>query len=361
MKLSTIFLSLLALVPLSGAVSSPLRRRHKKDGKSSDKPDKKTFVGSFVTLSHVLEDKPDLDPQVFAECFINAFNKVFKGSGFTLEDGFVAKEFKIPEDDDGNSDGGDGSSLTKNRWGNIGQNVYVSWWEGRCGACYTDRWWEDDTWNLEQEDSSWYLNAIRRLASTSAVKHKVFEATLLNRLIATGDESVKELRHVSVEFTYATSAMEAVQAASPAVQGAGTLRLHLDIDHVRGSAFNQAEIDITADIIGDSYNLIHSGTGHKITNVHLVRRLDFPEVPGLSGPDDYYNRIWWLEADYECDDCNLLPPVSVDYLDGLHKAFEDLVCVKLQASGLPAYLHARDCDITFELGEMDDLASLMEG
>lgn len=96
--------------------------------------------------------------------------------------------------------------------------------------------------------------------------------------------------------------------------------------------------------------------------MQLLNCINLPKVPGLSGPDNYYNRIWYLEAEYECDDdCNHLPPVLVDYLGGLHKAFEDLVCVKLQASRLPAYRHARDCDITSQLGGINSLPSLMEG
>lgn len=366
MKLSTFLLSVLALFPLSDAVSSG---RKKKKVKPTP-PAKKTFVGSVVTLSHVRADKPDVDPLVFAHCFIDAFNEVFKSTSFTLEDGFTSKTFKVPEDD-GSSDGDDvveDESLSRrHNWGSYSGNTIVSWWSGSCGSCSSDNWQDDDVWNYDTELRG--STMLRRLASTSAGKHKAFEAALCYKLISTGDPSLAELRHCSVEFTYAANAMDAFQSEPAVSVGAtttppttGTLRCHLDIDYVYGSTFNPGELEITGQIFRDSYNLIHAGMGHKITKVEFLRRIDLPDDPASTGPKDYYDRIWWMKAEYECvDNCKRLPPVAATLDHGLHKAFEDLVCLKLQASGLPTYHHSRDCDIAFALEGITDLFPLMEG
>lgn len=378
MKLFCFLLTGVFLVSFSGAVSSSttsLRNKKKKKHKPvPPPPNKKTYVGSVVTLSHVHEDVPEFDPRLFTKTFVGAFNDVFKGSRFTLEDGFISKEFVVPEDDPEDQGDENYESLVRRRnpFAGYSSHTFMTWWWG--GWNYYPDADDDDTWWSDDQRMGADM-MMRHLSSASAAKHKAFEAELCKRLTMTGDESVAELTHCSIEFTYSAATM--VKAGSlvdsftkpePAFvteTTTGTLHCHLDIGHVLGSVFNQAENDITGDIFRNSYNLIHSGKGHKITKVEFLRRVDLSEDPDSTGPNDYYNRIWWIKAEYECQGCNHLPPADTDSFyftldQSLHKAFEDLVCLKLKTSGLPTYHSSRDCDIAFILQDgVSDLLPLM--
>ena len=149
------------------------------------------------------------------------------------------------------------------------------------------------------------------------------------------------MTHCFVEFFYSAATTPALSdEASPSVaetQHVSSLHAQLDIDHVLDTKFGQAELDIIGNIFAESYNLMHSGSGYKVKNVDFLRRVDLP-VNKTPPPQKYINRIWWVKAEYECDgDCNLLPPfVAFTHDHRLHKAFEDLVCLKLKDSGLSA-------------------------
>ena len=180
---------------------------------------------------------------------------------------------------------------------------------------------------------------------------------------------LKDITHCSIQFTYAATMQTAMEDAlalpdskveGTTVSKTGTLHAHLDIDHVLGSSITLAEQDILGGAFRDSYNLIHSGNGYTVTDVELVRRVDIPETAATDSSSDFYNRIWTIKAHYDCEKCGRLPPVFT-LERGLHKAFEDLVCLKLNASGLQSYAKASDCEIAFALNDVEEAFQSIQG
>uniref|UniRef100_A0A7S3L2U9 Uncharacterized protein n=1 Tax=Amphora coffeiformis TaxID=265554 RepID=A0A7S3L2U9_9STRA len=361
MKFTSILI--LGLVLLNTLTEAHETLRRKKKGKKNDKKKrvpKQFYVGSMVTLTHVRDDgTTQVDHDILMRSLVNAFNKIHGEDSVEMDGGFVSKEWVIPEDDDDDDDGGEShgdnnGSLGRrfNPFAHLSAHQFVTTWSGRCVFCGWDAgpgddYFGDDYWN----DDKNYAMTTRFLMTTGVGKHKAFEAEVVNELRATGIESLQEVTHCFVEFFYSAAMTPALSEEDPSSdtkqQSSASLHAQVDIDYVLDMKFGEAELDMIGDIFAESYNLIHSGLGYKVTAVDFLRRVDLPE--DKTPPHKYFNRIWWVKAEYECDgDCNLLPPVLAFTHDhGLHKAFEDLVCLKLKDSGLPAYHKARYCEIAF--------------
>lgn len=373
MKFHSLLLLGLALF-VSCAEALETVRRRKKKGRKKKHHTEHVYVGSTVTLAHVHGNGTahDVDDKVLVHALTNAFNKLHYGGPIVMDDGIVSKEWAIREDDDDGEDQGhkDGP-VTVGRYNPFAH--YYSWqfavsWSGHCDLCspfdgppgddYFAGVW-DDYYRLEDSAASLLL---KKKKKDHAAKHKALEAEVCNELRATGIESMRELSHCFVQFLYSAAMAPATSSEhdSSPVPAESTASLHaqLNVDHVLNLKFGPTALDMVGDIFAECYNLIHSGWGYKITAVEFLRRIDLPENP--TPPQEYFDRMWWVKADYECDtgDCRLLPPVDAFPRDeGLHKAFEDLVCLKLKDSGLPAYKKARYCEVSFGLnsGELGDL------
>lgn len=356
MKFANILLATFGAILSTTDAANTLRR------KKPEPDEKHVYLGTMITLTHVHEGNlTDVDATLLGDCFVHAFDLVSK-NGFTIDSGFTSKTYTVPEEEeddddkfDGGPDLGQAVSTVGNRFRGYSSRMFISWWDARCRNCRSFD--DDDIWDL--------TSATKRLLLGDGNAHKALEAELCNELRSSGDPMLAELTHCFIEFTYSSVMEEAFETTNPVplpddVSLATTthnMRCHLMIDHVVGSQFSRADQYVIGNILSSSYNMIHSRMGFNMTDVQLQRRLDFPEVPSAVGPRDLFNRIWFIKATYECNDCHRLPPFYVQERS-LHKAFEDLVCLKLKTSGLPAYRKASDCEISFVLEEPTDLFAM---
>jgi hypothetical protein len=352
-KFAFFLLATFGIVSLVNAEDN-LRRK-----KVKPQPEKHVYLGTFITLTHVHDKNTtsDVDPVVFTQSFMEAFD-VFSKDGYKIDHGFITKSFAVPEDDgdDSTNDPDHTEVVGWNPFRGYSSNMFMSFWDAWCSNCPSFK-----------DDDFWSVTSVHRSLVGNGNAHKMLEAEFCNRLRTSGDPMLLELKHCYIEFTY-SAVMEDIVVSAMETEPTpismlvddtpletGKMNCHLDIENVIGSSFSKDDLDIIADIVLKSYNMIHAGLGYEMTNVELVRRLDFPEEPCATGPNDLFNRIWFIEADYECSDkCNRLPPFFA-LESGLHKAFEDLVCLKLKTSGLPAYHKVSDCEISFVLDDPNEI------